>query len=97
MLKWNALLAILGSLAGGLARGQPIAQWPAPASWSPAKAQGVAIPMDLTAPLPFIGLTPCRIADTRGNGFSGAYGPPALAAGSPRSFTLSGRCGIPAG
>jgi hypothetical protein len=48
-----------------------------------------------TPPLPLIGITPCRIADTRGNGFTGQYGAPALAAGSPRSFVLTGQCGIP--
>ncbi|HKD10652.1 MAG TPA: hypothetical protein VKE50_01190, partial [Thermoanaerobaculia bacterium] len=41
-----------------------------------------------------IAVTPCRVADTRGNGFTGAYGPPSLAAGSPRSFVLTGQCGI---
>ena len=44
--------------------------------------------------MPFIGITPCRIADTRGNGFTGPYGPPALVAGVPRSFILKGQCGI---
>jgi endosialidase-like protein len=43
----------------------------------------------------FVGLTPCRLVDTRGNGFSGAFGPPALAAGVPRDFPLQGQCGIP--
>jgi hypothetical protein len=49
-----------------------------------------------TTPLPLIGITPCRIADTRGKGFTGAYGPPSLSAGEPRSFTLTGQCGIAA-
>ena len=51
------------------------------------------------APAPpggFTPLTPCRIADTRvGQGFTGAYGPPSLAANTPRSFPLFGQCGIP--
>src|SRR4029079_5927476 len=34
--------------------------------------------------------------DTRGNGFTGQYGPPALVANATRSFTITGRCGIPA-
>lgn len=46
------------------------------------------------SPLPFISIDPCRIVDTRGNGFTGAYGPPALTQGSPRTFTLTGQCGI---
>jgi hypothetical protein len=47
-------------------------------------------------PLPFIALNPCRVADTRGNGFTGAFGPPPLVANATRSFTIAGQCGIPA-
>ncbi len=43
----------------------------------------------------FVGLTPCRLVDTRGNGFGGPFGPPGLAAGAPRDFPLAGQCGIP--
>jgi len=39
-------------------------------------------------------LTPCRVVDTRGP--TGAYGAPALAAGTSRSFVFAGQCGIPA-
>jgi hypothetical protein len=49
-----------------------------------------------TNPLPFIAVTPCRLADTRGNGFTGQYGPPSLVANANRSFTIAGQCGIPA-
>ncbi len=48
-------------------------------------------------PYQFYSVTPCRIADTRGNGFSGASGPPALSAGSPRNFPVAGLCGLPSG
>jgi hypothetical protein len=48
-------------------------------------------------PFQFYSVTPCRIADTRGNGFTGASGPPALAGGSPRNFPVLGKCGIPGG
>jgi hypothetical protein len=44
----------------------------------------------------FVGLTPCRLADTRGNGFADPFGPPALVTGAPRDFPLQGQCGIPA-
>lgn len=44
----------------------------------------------------FVGITPCRMVDTRGNGFGGAYGPPALMADVVRDFTLTGHCGVPA-
>ena len=77
-----------------------IPNWPAPAFWTPpaARAQrgartdavNPALP-----PLPFIALNPCRVADTRGNGFAGAYGPPPLVANATRDFTIAGQCGIP--
>jgi hypothetical protein len=51
--------------------------------------------------LPLVTVPPCRIADTRGNGFSGQAGPPALNTG-PRVFQITGtvagvpsQCGIP--
>jgi len=48
-------------------------------------------------PLQFYPLTPCRIADTRtGQGFTGAFGPPSLAAFTDRNFPiLSSACNIP--
>jgi hypothetical protein len=48
-------------------------------------------------PLTFIPIAPCRVADTRGNGFTGLYGPPSMAGGVSRNFTITGQCGIPAG
>lgn len=77
------------------ARGaEPITNWSAPACWDPGNfpaAEGPGRGMStesgiLYSPLPFVGVSPCRIADTRGNGFTGAFGPPLLAAGSIRSF-----------
>jgi Chaperone of endosialidase len=44
----------------------------------------------------FVGVTPCRAVDTRGNGFAGPFGPPSLPASVPRDFPLAGQCGIPA-
>ena len=48
--------------------------------------------------LQFYPVTPCRIADTRMEaGFTGQFGPPALAAGTTRTFSVpSSPCGIPA-
>jgi hypothetical protein len=48
-------------------------------------------------PYQFYSVTPCRIADTRGNGFTGPSGPPALVAGSPRNFPIVAvwNCGVP--
>jgi hypothetical protein len=58
------------------------------------EAKGVAAAA--ATPLPFVALAPCRVADTRGNGFSGAYGPPSLSAGVSRDFPMTGVCAIPA-
>jgi hypothetical protein len=79
--------------------------WAAPAresatedGWSVAIASRTRTPaaaLVSSIPLPFIALTPCRLVDTRGNGFAGPFGPPSLAAGVPRSFMLAGSCGIP--
>ena len=52
----------------------------------------------LASGLQFYPVTPCRIADTRtGAGFTGAFGPPSMAAATQRSFPIpSSNCGIPA-
>jgi hypothetical protein len=83
-----------------------ISNWPAPALWSapgrvpskgevsPSNVEAIeAVP---TPPLHFVGITPCRLVDTRGNGFTGQYGPPSLPQGAPRNFVLAGQCGISA-
>jgi hypothetical protein len=58
---------------------------------------------DVTGPLTFVGIVPCRIIETRnGFGFSGSNGPPALVAGATRTFQITGtvtgvpaQCGVP--
>jgi hypothetical protein len=65
-----------------------------------APADGPAIPAAPTLPtypMPFMGITPCRIVDTRDANRGSDYGPPALSAGVPRSFIIAGQCGIPIG
>ena len=84
-------------IAGFAPGGQAIPDWSAPATWTPTRSSGVHTMTDVTGALPFTGVTPCRVADTRGNGFTGAFGPPSLAADAQRSFTITGQCGIPAG
>jgi hypothetical protein len=89
------------------ARAAQIANWPAPAYWSPSaqpasvheREAGVrpeAVEALSTSPLPFIGITPCRVVETRGA--VGPYGGPALVGGGPaRTFNIpAGPCpGIP--
>jgi len=92
-----------GVLGQGVPEARQIANWHAPLYWTPsADAPAVsegATPLSVTAVAatpsePFIGIDPCRIVDTRGNGFTGQYGPPSLSAGASRNFTLTGQCGI---
>ena len=85
------LVGIAAVLVAGAALAQAIPNWNAPATWTPAGGMVASAQADIGAPVPFIPITPCRVADTRGNGFTGAYGPPALAASAftpaPISFT----------
>src|SRR5215813_8765799 len=88
---------------------EAITNWAAPAFWSPPSrasstgssrtpsTEGAALFLSATSPLPFIGITPCRVADTRGNGFTGLFGPPSIGADTRRVFPVRGQCGIPAG
>jgi hypothetical protein len=113
-MKFTRSLSVIAAtlvLSGSLARGEEcpdpsalagkIVDWPAPPSWSPPESgvrlEGAAALS--TSPLPFIGITPCRLVDTRQAGFPPGFGPPALAAGVPRNFDLNSDSlcpGIPA-
>ncbi len=100
---WVGLLIL--SLAGMLLGQEPAAQgdveignWPAPASWTPpegsaARVGGVrpeAVESTPTGALPFTGIAPCRMFDSRVTG-----GP--IASGTTRTIPLTGApCGIPA-
>ncbi len=100
------LVGIFSSFAHAQEPKEDLSNWPVSPFWAPRqsialeklKEQAVLEPLAIeavpTPPLPLIGINPCRIVDTRGNGFTGAYGPPALTQGSPRNFTLTGQCGI---
>ncbi len=95
LLKASSLGLMSALLAGLALASEAIPNWPAPATWSAPRTRGVST-LSETNPLPFQAVTPCRVADTRGNGFTGQYGPPSLAANATRSFTITGVCGIPA-
>jgi hypothetical protein len=46
----------------------------------------------------FYPVEPCRVADTRGDGFTGPFGQTSMYAGTQRSFPVAaGTCGIPSG
>ena len=102
--SWRlSLLSVLPMLVSVAAAGQQIPNWHAPPTWTPPRPAGaISVMTDIGNPLPFIAVNPCRIADTRGLGFSGQAGPPALTAGTTRTFEISGtvtgvpaQCGIP--
>ena len=94
--------------ANDLTDGRGVMNWAAPLYWSNGLAaqtpeqeagQGAVQPKAAinASPVPFIAITPCRIVDTRNASYPAGYGPPQLSAGVPRSFTLAGQCGLPAG
>lgn len=92
---------LVGVLADSLVEGQEagsggIANWAAPASWSLTRTAGVRALSDATPPLPFIGLPPCRILDTRGNG-APIQGGIFTGGSDVRSYTIPPICGVPAG
>jgi hypothetical protein len=88
------ILFISKPLLGQL--GAPVPDWSRPHSSSNFSRGGVTTQDDVTNGLAFIGVTPCRIVDTRGP--TGAFGGPSMVAGVPRSFPLpAGPCsGLPA-
>src|SRR5688572_18075891 len=110
MPRSRALPAALAlSLLAAAVGAEKIPNWTAPPTWTSPRTEALekiqrSRPMgtmgaqDLpTGPLPFFGIAPCRIADTRsGSGFGGQYGPPQITP-SGRTIQIAGQCGIPAG
>ena len=83
------LVLVLGLATNVLAVDIPVGNWPAPAAWSAPAPEGAKGLMAETKPMPFLAVTPCRIADTRtGSGFTGAFGPPGMAGGSAGQFVV---------
>ena len=93
------LLFTFGVFGMAIARAQEpvqeaIPNWPAPATWSPhSLSRGLSTMGAVTSPIPFIGIQPCRVADTRGNGAPIQGG--IFANSEARDWTVSGICGIP--
>jgi hypothetical protein len=76
--------------------GSMVSDWPVPGTGSVSSSPGARTMGDTTTALPFIGVAPCRIVDTRGP--NGPFGGPPLVPGVSRDFALpSGPCaGLPA-
>jgi hypothetical protein len=89
-------LALAAVFAAGSLLALDIDKLP-PDNWTvPSARAGIRTTMtDATSPRPFIGLVPCRIVDTRGNGAPIQGG--AFSANQIRTWALSGKCGIPTG
>src|SRR4029079_3855436 len=97
---WRAvalLLLLPAALPAQVVRDEvPLKSWQAPLYWQPAQAENDAT--SIPSPLVFVGITPCRIVDTRaGHGFTGEFGPPSLAGSPSRPFPIqaSTTCTIP--
>jgi len=58
-------------------------------------SSGITTMTDVTPPRPFVGIQPCRVADTRGNGAPIQGG--IFANSEARNWDVTGICGIPAG
>jgi hypothetical protein len=74
----------------------PVPGTPTPTPTPTPTRTATPTPTATRAPLAttFFPLAPCRLVDTRNA--AGALGGPALGAGTSRTFTLAGSCGIPA-
>jgi hypothetical protein len=86
------LLATGGALLAQVAPPESIPNWSVPATWSPSRAAGgIQTMVDVSDGIPFVAISPCRIADTRaGQGFSGQAGPPGLTSFNNRNFQITG-------
>jgi hypothetical protein len=85
------LLLASGAL---LAQDIPVNNWTVP-PYTSSSHGGITTMTDVTPPRAFIGVQPCRVADTRGNGapIQGGIFPNS----GLRTWDLTGICGIPAG
>lgn len=104
-----SLVVFLGQISAvALLGGQaeiPLKNWAVPPYTGTLVPQGSLTTMaDISGPVAFIPINPCRVADTRGAGFTGQAGPPSLAANVQRTFQIAGtvpgvpaQCGVPTG
>jgi hypothetical protein len=86
----------VGILVAGAITALDINKLP-PDNWAVPKSAGVHTLADATPPLPFIGLPPCRLVDTRGTVGVPINPGGSFAANEARTWTFTGLCGIPVG
>src|SRR6476646_3846953 len=88
---------VLLLLASGalVAQDIPLHNWTVPPYNQSSHSGGITTMTDVTLAHPFVGVAPCRVADTRGNGApiqGGIFGN-----STERTWDLTGLCRIPAG
>lgn len=93
-----SLLSVLPMLVAVSMTGQEIPNWHAPPTWTPPRAaNAISVMAEISNPLPFVPVDPCRVADTRGGSFTGQAGAPILSANVTRNFQIAGIvAGVPA-
>jgi hypothetical protein len=97
-MRLSLVILVLAFIAGAAQAqiGAVVPNWAVPSSGfssgsSSGPSSGLRTLADLGNPGVFVGVTPCRIVDTRGP--AGPFGAPSLPASTPRSFPLpSGPC-----
>jgi hypothetical protein len=84
------VVAAMGAMpAPGQSVDIPLSNWTVPA-YHRSSSAGLSTMADISPGVAFVAVAPCRIVDTRGGGvFTGAYGPPALVANTPRNFDMN--------
>src|SRR5512147_108350 len=82
-------LAILIVPAILAAQDIPLHNWTVPPYDSARSTGGITTMTEVTPGVAFIGVSPCRLVDTRQAGFPAGYGTPALTGGVPRNFDLN--------
>jgi len=88
-----ALLAAVSTFT--FAQDVPLTNWTVPPYHSGGSSAGITTMTDVTPPRAFVGIQPCRVADTRGNGAPITGG--IFANSQARNWTVWGICGIPSG
>jgi hypothetical protein len=85
-LSFLAEILVAGTL---VAQGSTVPNWTVPPYRGQSASGGLSTMTDVTVAVSFVGVAPCRLVDTRQAGFPAGYGPPALTAGSARTFDLN--------
>jgi hypothetical protein len=83
------ILAVLLASTVTFAVDIPLTNWTVPPYRAQGASGGLSTMAEVTPAVLFIGITPCRLVDTRQAGFPAGYGMPALTAGVPRDFDLN--------